>query len=48
MTLPLPSFVEWKSFPFEGDLRVRERMAPVETEPPRNGEPGGAPPCANW
>lgn len=41
--LPLPDFVGWPIFPFEGDLRVRE-VAPRRAEDhPRDGEPGGSP-----
>jgi len=41
--LPLPGFVTWPIFPFEGDLRVRELVPPRADEAPRNGEPGGRP-----
>jgi hypothetical protein len=34
----LPSFVEWSSFPFEGELRVKKLDEPVPVEPPRVGE----------
>jgi len=34
----LPDFVNWPSFPFEGDLRVKELDDPVAVEPPRKGE----------
>lgn len=37
-SLPLPAFVKWPSFPFEGDFRVRPLDPPVAQEPPRNGE----------
>jgi len=38
--LPLPSAAAWPSFPYEGDLRVRQ-VADVELpEPPREGEGG--------
>jgi diadenosine tetraphosphate (Ap4A) HIT family hydrolase len=37
-TAPLPDFTRWPSFPFEGDLRVKQLAAPVEVEPPRAGE----------
>ncbi|MFD7629195.1 HIT family protein [Streptomyces sp. NPDC059851] len=30
----------WETFPFEGELRVRELEPPVLPEPPRNGEHG--------
>lgn len=33
-----PSFVEWSSFPFEGELRVKKLDEPVAVEPPRKGE----------
>lgn len=33
-----PSFVEWSSFPFEGELRVKRLDEPVAVEPPRMGE----------
>lgn len=35
---PLPDFTRWPSFPFEGDLRVKELADPVAVEPPRSGE----------
>jgi hypothetical protein len=35
---PLPDFTRWPSFPFEGDMRVKQLAAPVEVEPPRSGE----------
>ena len=34
----LPDFVNWPSFPFEGDLRVKKLRDPVAVEPPRKGE----------
>jgi diadenosine tetraphosphate (Ap4A) HIT family hydrolase len=37
-TAPLPDFVRWPSFPFEGAMRVKPLAAPVEVEPPRSGE----------
>lgn len=37
-SVPLPDFTRWPSFPFEGDMRVRQLAAPVEVEPPRSGE----------
>ncbi|MCU1483981.1 MAG: hypothetical protein JWN67_727 [Actinomycetia bacterium] len=42
--LPLPDFVNWPLFPFEGDLRVKPLDPPLDREIPRSGEPGG-PPC---
>jgi len=35
---PLPDFTRWPSFPFEGNMRIKPLAAPVEVEPPRNGE----------
>ncbi len=35
---PLPDFTRWPSFPFEGDMRVKQLMEPVDVEPPRHGE----------
>jgi hypothetical protein len=37
-SVPLPDFTRWPSFPFEGDMRVKQLAAPVEVEPPRSGE----------
>jgi diadenosine tetraphosphate (Ap4A) HIT family hydrolase len=37
-TAPLPDFVRWPSFPFEGAMRVKPLAAPVDVEPPRSGE----------
>lgn len=34
----VPNFTQWPSFPFEGDLRVKQLDDPVTTEPPRRGE----------
>ncbi|HWG98628.1 MAG TPA: hypothetical protein VNV66_04715 [Pilimelia sp.] len=34
----LPDFVNWPSFPFEGQLRIKQLEKPVEVEPPRPGE----------
>jgi diadenosine tetraphosphate (Ap4A) HIT family hydrolase len=34
----LPDFTRWPSFPFEGDLRVKQLAEPVAVEPPRSGE----------
>jgi hypothetical protein len=34
----LPSFTDWSSFPFEGELRVKKLEEPVAVEPPRRGE----------
>jgi hypothetical protein len=36
--LPLPAFTSWPTFPFEGDLRVKNLADPVDEEPPRHGE----------
>jgi len=38
--LTLPEFVNWPTFPFEGDIRVKRLEEPVEVEPPRAGEGG--------
>jgi diadenosine tetraphosphate (Ap4A) HIT family hydrolase len=38
--LHAPPVDEWDSWPFDGELRVRELEPPVETERPRNGEGG--------
>ncbi|WP_352244596.1 hypothetical protein [Actinoplanes sp. NBRC 103695] len=35
---PLPDFTRWPSFPFEGDMRIKQIAAPVAVEPPRSGE----------
>lgn len=35
---PLPDFISWPSFPFEGNFSVKALEAPVDTEPPRKGE----------
>ena len=42
-SLPLPDFVNWAIFPFEGDLRVRPFKPPYPSDRPRSGEPGGHP-----
>jgi hypothetical protein len=34
----LPDFVNWPSFPFEGEFRVKKLQDPVAVEPPRKGE----------
>jgi hypothetical protein len=36
--VPLPDFTRWPSFPFEGELRVKDLAEPVDVEPPRSGE----------
>jgi hypothetical protein len=38
--LRMPPVHEWDTFPFEGDLRVRELVPPEPAEPPRAGEGG--------
>jgi diadenosine tetraphosphate (Ap4A) HIT family hydrolase len=38
--LRLPPVEDWVTFPFDGELRVRELLPPVEAEPPRAGEGG--------
>jgi hypothetical protein len=40
-TAPLPDFIRWPSFPFEGELRIKKLADPVDVEPPRGGEDGG-------
>lgn len=39
----VPDFVKWPSFPFEGDIRVKNLADPVPVEPARKGE--GAADC---
>jgi hypothetical protein len=34
----VPDFTQWPSFPFEGELRVKQLDDPVPVEPPRKGE----------
>ncbi len=34
----LPAFVNWPSFPFEGQLRIKHLDPPAPVEPPRDGE----------
>ncbi|MFI7430998.1 hypothetical protein ACIBPB_28785 [Micromonospora sp. NPDC049836] len=34
----VPDFTQWPSFPFEGDLHVKQLDDPVPVEPPRRGE----------
>ncbi|MFK3982579.1 hypothetical protein ACI2K4_19645 [Micromonospora sp. NPDC050397] len=36
--LSVPDFAKWPSFPFEGDLRVKQLDDPVDVEPARKGE----------
>jgi hypothetical protein len=38
--LRMPPVQEWRSWPFDGELRPRELQAPVERERPRAGEGG--------
>jgi diadenosine tetraphosphate (Ap4A) HIT family hydrolase len=38
--LPVPSYADWDSFPYEGELRVRPVEDVVLPEPPRSGEGG--------
>ena len=43
----MPPVEEWDTFPFEGEIRVRPLLPPVEQEPPRIGEGGvDCPRCA--
>ncbi|GAB3148604.1 hypothetical protein GCM10027290_33570 [Micromonospora sonneratiae] len=41
-TPPVPKFANWPSFPFEGDLRVKQLDEPVAVEPARKGEGSSA------
>jgi hypothetical protein len=41
--LPLPAFVNWPVFPFQGDLQVRAYDDLQPYDRPRSGEPGGGP-----
>ncbi|GLY25737.1 hypothetical protein Misp04_54680 [Micromonospora sp. NBRC 101691] len=34
----VPDFTQWPSFPFDGDLRIKQLDDPVPVEPPRKGE----------
>jgi hypothetical protein len=38
----LPDFVNWPSFPFTGDMRVKPLLPPAAKEPPRQGETEGS------
>lgn len=38
--LAMPPVDEWETFPFDGDIRVRPLLPPVEAEQPRAGEGG--------
>jgi diadenosine tetraphosphate (Ap4A) HIT family hydrolase len=38
--LRMPPVEAWETFPFDGDLRPRELLPPVEREQPRHGEGG--------
>jgi hypothetical protein len=40
--LALPPYVDWPLFPFDGELTVRSPLT-RDADPPRAGEPGGAP-----
>jgi hypothetical protein len=39
-SLRMPPVADWVTFPFEGELGVRELLPPEPEEPPRNGEAG--------
>ena len=39
-SLRMPPVEEWGTFPFDGEMRPRPLRAPVEREPPRQGEGG--------
>jgi len=41
--LPLPDFVSWPIFPFEGAMQVRAVVPLQPADWPRSGEPGGGP-----
>ena len=46
--LPMPDVHEWEAFPFDGDLRVRPLLPPLDAEAPRHGEdPRECRTCAN-
>ena len=36
----MPPVEEWETFPFEGEIRPRALLPPLEAEPPRRGEAG--------
>lgn len=36
--LPVPDVAEWETFPWDGDIRPRRFLPPVEAEEPRDGE----------
>ena len=38
--LRMPPVHEWETFPFDGDMRPRPLLPPVDDEAPRNGEGG--------
>src|SRR4029078_6062365 len=38
--LRMPPVEEWEEFPFDGDMRPRTLLPPVEREEPRQGEGG--------
>jgi diadenosine tetraphosphate (Ap4A) HIT family hydrolase len=38
--LRMPPVEEWDTFPFDGEMRPRPLLPPVEAEPPRYGEGG--------
>jgi diadenosine tetraphosphate (Ap4A) HIT family hydrolase len=38
--LAMPPVHEWETFPFDGDIRVRPLLPPVEVEAPRHGKGG--------
>ena len=39
-SLRMPPVEEWDTFPFDGDMRPRDLLPPVEKEKPRFGEGG--------
>lgn len=36
--LPMPPVEDWETFPFDGDIRARPLLPPVDVEAPRSGE----------
>ncbi len=40
VALRMPPVGEWEEFPFDGEMRPRALLPPVEAEAPRNGEGG--------
>ena len=36
-------YADWPIFPFEGDIRAKAPLPPLDADVPRSGEPGGQP-----